>query len=898
MPSKPNLVCQKIKNILRQTLKRSQAMTQRKTDCTPMYWRLGSTGDIHMHRWPQAMSFIMLGCLLVSTGCGTYRLTGEQSMSRADAVSRIDAYVKSHGEGWGLPMGASDTNFTCVRVLASFPEGDTITSFAQSTTWPYTSIREVGVNWNLESSVACGLLDPSGWSQVEVVFGPQDHLHLQRSACVWDFFPFWMFKSSWHEAHRTAMAFEFMRREAAGRYTGEHVDGKRHGQGTCAWGDGREYNGAWLDDKRNGQGAMTWKNGDTYVGGWIDDKHNGQGAMTWENGDTYVGGWLDDKCNGQGTYTWSNGESYVGAWIDTKRSGQGTMTWSDGRTYTGSWGNDKYNGQGTMTWPNGDIYVGGWIGDTRNGQGTYTWPNGESLVGVWVDGKPNGPCTNTWPDGHQLVGDWHGDGIKVLPNQYSISPLIKGQTGDRMRLPATDGFAPNVVITGLPFRGNIDMFATRFRQESKNVGAVVLAEQKLDQTTVVFECSWPGNGNTRNHVYTKSVLQNSLLYQSTAMATEAQWTKVGPQLKACVDSFAIVKPEHPMESERTAQTEPADTSTVATRVMTSVSSNSIPSPQGKGPADADIARSADAAQIRAFLTAQPNATERARLELRAKRIDILEARLKDDLTLKKLVDPETKALLVDRVNDASKIIGHTPDKLDLGMNAGVMNGKVTRLVVSTWYLIRDDDLAASVNAIAKYPSSAEDTEGGKIVAINTAINTTVSKEDQLPQYVPASTDDRKSLGELVVSLSPVERLSEGQRKIHSGAAMSNEETLKILSAEKEPTTFEPRAKTSDVLTEMKRLLEAGVDPNSVRIVGYVPSSQRTATDGNLEKTSSTVTTDDGMTVKVVRFGNKVTTSGSPGEVVLAGTDGMSLLEYCTANKFEEAADLLRKHGAK
>ena len=49
------------------------------------------------------------------------------------------------------------------------------------------------------------------------------------------------------------------------KYVGEHKDGKRHGQGTYTWSDGRKYVGEWNEDKEwNGteydkNGNITYK---------------------------------------------------------------------------------------------------------------------------------------------------------------------------------------------------------------------------------------------------------------------------------------------------------------------------------------------------------------------------------------------------------------------------------------------------------------------------------------------------------------------------------------------------------------------------------------------------------------------------------------------------------------
>lgn len=129
--------------------------------------------------------------------------------------------------------------------------------------------------------------------------------------------------------------------------------------------------------------------------------------------------------------------------------------------------------------------------------------------------------------------------------------------------------------------------------------------------------------------------------------------------------------------------------------------------------------------------------------------------------------------------------------------------------------------------------------------------------DALRKELPAMREwePKKRLGELVISLSPVMRVS-------MGSGYSN-------------ATLEPQARVQDVLPELKRLLEAGVDPNTIRIRGFAPSSR-----------------------KPLGGGAELVSSGSPGEVVPADKGGMTLLEYCKTNKFEEVAEVLKSHGAK
>ena len=78
-----------------------------------------------------------------------------------------------------------------------------------------------------------------------------------------------------------------------------------------------------------------------YVGEYKDGKRNGQGTVTWSDGKNYVGEFKDGKFNGQGTFTWADGEQYVGDWKEGFIHGQGTIFFSDGTKIKGEFREDE-----------------------------------------------------------------------------------------------------------------------------------------------------------------------------------------------------------------------------------------------------------------------------------------------------------------------------------------------------------------------------------------------------------------------------------------------------------------------------------------------------------------------------------------------------------------------------
>jgi hypothetical protein len=172
------------------------------------------------------------------------------------------------------------------------------------------------------------------------------------------------------------------------KYFGEWKNGKRNGQGTFTFTDGRKFFGEWKDGKRNGQGIMIYPGGTKYVGEFKDNAFHGQGTLTHFDGEKSVGEWNDGFRNGQGIDYYSDGSpKYVGEWKDGSRNGQGIYTFPDGTKYIGEFKHGVKHGHGTYTFPDGGKYVGEWKDDKYNGQGTRTSSNGAVLqAGRWVNG--------------------------------------------------------------------------------------------------------------------------------------------------------------------------------------------------------------------------------------------------------------------------------------------------------------------------------------------------------------------------------------------------------------------------------------------------------------------------------------------------------------------------------
>ena len=94
------------------------------------------------------------------------------------------------------------------------------------------------------------------------------------------------------------------------------------------------------DDMTNG--IQTFENGDIYTGDFLDGKKHGHGVLKTQSNRTYDGSWENALPHGFGVNTFPNGKIYKGEYKKGKPFGDGQWGYSDGSTYTGKWINGEF----------------------------------------------------------------------------------------------------------------------------------------------------------------------------------------------------------------------------------------------------------------------------------------------------------------------------------------------------------------------------------------------------------------------------------------------------------------------------------------------------------------------------------------------------------------------------
>ena len=134
--------------------------------------------------------------------------------------------------------------------------------------------------------------------------------------------------------------------DATGTYTGEFLDGRRHGQGVFEMNGFARYEGAFQDNSMEGEGVLELQSGRRYQGEWRESRQHGRGKYVWPDGCVHEGEYREGFKHGPGTFTWADGSRYEGEFADDLRTGKGVYWQSSGEMYEGEFLDGQFHGKG------------------------------------------------------------------------------------------------------------------------------------------------------------------------------------------------------------------------------------------------------------------------------------------------------------------------------------------------------------------------------------------------------------------------------------------------------------------------------------------------------------------------------------------------------------------------
>ena len=159
-------------------------------------------------------------------------------------------------------------------------------------------------------------------------------------------------------------------------YSGDIVDGLKHGRGRMVWSDGHIYEGDFVNGERVGNGKYIWADNHWYEGGFANGRFHGKGKRVWPNGEWYEGDFDNDKCHGKGKILMSTGAVYEGDFYYNKRTGKGKMNTPDGLYYEGDFLDDNPHGKGKMIDQDGVVLEAIFLNGLPSGTGIITLQDG------------------------------------------------------------------------------------------------------------------------------------------------------------------------------------------------------------------------------------------------------------------------------------------------------------------------------------------------------------------------------------------------------------------------------------------------------------------------------------------------------------------------------------------
>ncbi|XP_059180370.1 radial spoke head 10 homolog B isoform X2 [Centropristis striata] len=129
-------------------------------------------------------------------------------------------------------------------------------------------------------------------------------------------------------------------------YSGEWKDNVRHGDGTMSWQKlGLQYVGMWQNGVQHGRGTHTWilkrvdgsqyTQSNQYTGDSVQGQRHGQGTFYYASGAIYEGEWRKNKKHGKGKFTFEDGHIFEGEFVDDQMMTHKALTPLSGSSILG-----------------------------------------------------------------------------------------------------------------------------------------------------------------------------------------------------------------------------------------------------------------------------------------------------------------------------------------------------------------------------------------------------------------------------------------------------------------------------------------------------------------------------------------------------------------------------------
>lgn len=223
-----------------------------------------------------------------------------------------------------------------------------------------------------------------------------------------------------------------------GVYSGETLNGIRHGQGTYKYNNGDIYTGEWKNGKKEGFGKLSYSHGNSYEGHFKNGVICGRGIYNFANGTVYDGYFQNGQFNGLGIIKFTNGDKYFGLFENSYRKGFGKYTYANGTYYIGTFDNNKLDGFGAFYRNDSSITIGQWNENEFD-------PDEVSISNLLNDSKyihkKDEKLGEYFGEVYNLLSQPNGLGIRIYQNTLYMGNFTNGKECGHGILLSGDGWS-------------------------------------------------------------------------------------------------------------------------------------------------------------------------------------------------------------------------------------------------------------------------------------------------------------------------------------------------------------------------------------------------------------------------------------------------------------------------